>query len=235
MQFSYKIIIICRVFIIANIPLCTPACSQIQPVKKLKIYQLQVSADSSQKMIEVKRIVPTVVYDLKYATENNFTHRKLYKSGKQTFLRLPVVKALQNVQNELAKRNLGLKLFDAYRPYAVTKKMWDLIHDERYVADPSKGSGHNRGLAVDLTIIDLKDGQELNMGTGFDNFTDTAHHGFTSLPKDVLANRQLLKEIMENHGFKLLETEWWHYSWSNAEKFEILDLDIANGKKYFKE
>lgn len=226
MQFSYKIIIICRVLIIANIPLCTPSFAQIQPVKKLKVYRQQVSADSMQKMIEIKTVIPTIVYDLRYATHNNFTHRKLYESGKQTFLRLPVVNALQKVQNDLAKSDYGLKLFDAYRPYAVTKKMWDLIHDERYVADPSKGSGHNRGLAVDLTIIDLKNGNELDMGTGFDNFSDTAHHSFNNLSGTVLQNRKLLKETMEKYGFKALETEWWHYSWPNDRNYEVLDFDF---------
>ncbi|HTM90888.1 MAG TPA: M15 family metallopeptidase [Flavisolibacter sp.] len=226
MQFSYKIVIICRVLIIANIPLYTTAFAQIQPVKKLKIYREQVTADSMQKMIEIKTMVPNIIYDLRYATENNFTHQKLYESGKRTFLRLPVVRALQEVQEDLAKRNYGLKLFDAYRPYTVTQKMWDLIHDEKYVADPSKGSGHNRGLAVDLTIIDLKDGSELNMGIDFDNFTDTAHHTFKNLPADILQNRMLLKETMEKHGFKALETEWWHYNWPNNRNYEVLDIDF---------
>jgi len=152
-----------------------------------------------------------------------------------TYLRLPAAKALLKVQQELNKKGLGLKIFDAYRPYSVTKKFWELVHDERYVANPKKGSGHNRGIAVDLTIIDLKTDKELNMGTGFDNFTDSAHQDFAALPKDVLANRQMLKETVEKYGFNLLATEWWHYSWPNPEKFEILDLDISKGRKYFKE
>src|SRR5574337_147003 len=147
MQFSYKIKIICRVFIIANIQLYTVAFAQVKPVKKIKIYWQEAAADSMQRMIEIKTLVPNVIYDLRYATENNFTHTKLYKGGKQTFLRLPVAHALQKVENDLNQRGYGLKIFDAYRPYSVTKKMWDLIHDSRYVADPSNGSGHNRGLA----------------------------------------------------------------------------------------
>lgn len=231
MQFSYKIKIICRVFIIANIQLYTIAFGQVKPVKKLKIYQVE-QADSMQQMTEIKTLIPNILYDLRYATENNFTHTKLYESGKQTFLRLAVTKALQSVQNNLNKRGYGLKIFDAYRPYAATKKMWNLIHDERYVADPSKGSGHNRGLAVDLSIINLKDGTELNMGTGFDNFTDTAHHSFKNLPADILTNRKLLKETMEKYGFKALETEWWHYSWPNDRNYEVLDIDFKKLRKY---
>jgi zinc D-Ala-D-Ala dipeptidase len=226
MQFSYKIKIICIVYPITAIQLCTLASAQLQPVNKSKIYRQQVQADSLQKMIELKTLLPALVYDLRYATANNFTHQKLYKSGNETFLRLPAAKALEKVQQELKQQGYGLKIFDAYRPYNVTRKMWDLIHDERYVADPAKGSGHNRGLAVDLTIVHLKDGSELNMGTGFDNFTDTAHHNFTSLPLDILQNRILLRGNMEKYGFRALETEWWHYSWPNDRNFEVLDLDF---------
>jgi D-alanyl-D-alanine dipeptidase len=232
MQFSYKIKIICRVFVIANIQLCTIAFGQLKPVKKLKIYWQQVQADSMQQMTEIKTLIPDIIYDLRYATENNFTHAKLYESGKQTFLRLPVAETLLKVQEDLNKRSFGLKIFDAYRPYAVTKKMWDLIHDERYVADPSKGSGHNRGLSIDLTLINLKDGSELDMGTGFDNFTDTAHHNFKDLATDILANRKLLRETMERNGFKALETEWWHYSWPNDRNYEVLDIDFKKLGKY---
>jgi len=183
-----------------------------------------VKEDSMRKMIEIKAMVPSIIYDLRYATESNFTHTQLYKTDKESFLRLPAARALGKVQHELNQKGFGVKLLDAYRPYAVTQKMWDLIHDERYVADPSKGSGHNRGLAVDLTIIDLKDGSELNMGTAFDNFTDTAHHTFRDLSPEILKNRTLLKGIMEKYGFKALETEWWHYSWPNNRNYEVLDI-----------
>jgi zinc D-Ala-D-Ala dipeptidase len=96
--------------------------------------------------------------------------------------------------------------------------------DDRYVADPKKGSGHNRGIAVDLTIVNLQTAEELPMGTGYDNFSDTAHHTFTSLPEKILQNRNLLKALMEKYGFKLFETEWWHYSLPDPKNFEILDI-----------
>ena len=131
---------------------------------------------------------------------------------------------VEKVQEELSAKGYGLKIWDAYRPYSVTKKMWELIGDERYVANPAKGSGHNRGLAVDVTIV--KDGKEINMGTGFDNFTDTAHHDFKNLPEDVLKNRMLLKTTMEKYGFKALETEWWHYSFPNDRNYAVLDLSF---------
>ncbi len=126
--------------------------------------------------------------------------------------------ALQKVQKELNQSGWGLKIFDAYRPYSVTVKFWELVKDERYVANPSKGSGHNRGITVDLTIINLKTRLELNMGTGFDNFSDTAHHSFTNLSEDILQNRILLKTTMEKYGFKAYNEEWWHYSLADANK-----------------
>ena len=130
------------------------------------------------------------------------------------------------MQLKLNEMGLGLKIFDAYRPYAVTEKFWELVHDERYVANPANGSGHNRGTSLDLTIIYLENGQELNMGTDFDNFTDTAHHSFTNLPESILQNRMLLKSLMEQNGFKALETEWWHYSLPNSKQYELLNLSF---------
>jgi zinc D-Ala-D-Ala dipeptidase len=206
----------------------------LEIVKTKELFVQTVKADSNKLMINLSSCIPLLVLDLRYATNNNFMHRKMYPSKtKDTYLRLPAARALLQVQQELNVKGYGLKIFDAYRPYSTTQKFWELVHDERYVADPKKGSGHNRGIAIDLTIIDLKTGKELDMGTGFDNFTDSAHQDFTALPKEVLDNRQLLKQTMMKYGFNSLTTEWWHYSWPDAEKFEILDLDISKGKKYF--
>lgn len=198
----------------------------------LKDYKHQVKTDPSKKMVELKSFIPKIVYDLRYATTNNFMNRLMYP-GKtnRTFMRLPAVESLNKVQIELNENGLGIKIFDAYRPYSVTVKFWELVKDERYVANPSKGSGHNRGIAVDLTIINLQTGKELNMGTGFDNFSDTAHHTYTNLGEEILQNRNLLKSTMEKNGFKALDSEWWHYYLDNGTRFEILDLDFKKLKK----
>jgi zinc D-Ala-D-Ala dipeptidase len=194
-------------------------------INKLAEYQLSVHNDSSKKMVELQTLLPGIVYDLRYATINNFMHRQMYvPATRHTFLRLPAARALAAVQKELKSQGFGLKIFDAYRPYGVTISFWELVKDERYVANPKNGSGHNRGLAVDLTIIDLKTRRELDMGTEFDNFTDSAHHNFTALSPAVLQHRKLLKETMEKHGFKKLDTEWWHFYWSNDRGYEVLDI-----------
>lgn len=201
--------------------------SKLDVTNKWKTYLKQVKKDSTKKMIELKSLMPNLVYDLRYATTNNFMHRLMYpENTNYTFLRSPAAHALAKVQKELNEKGLGLKIFDAYRPYSITVKFWELVHDERYVANPAKGSGHNRGVAVDLTIIDLKTGKELNMGTGFDNFSDSAHHDFINLQEEVLQNRNMLLSIMEKHGFKKFDTEWWHYALKDEAEYEVLDIDF---------
>ncbi len=178
-------------------------------------------------MVELKSRVPSIIYDLRYAGECNFMQRPMYPAGTNTtFLRQPVADALQKVQEVLKKEGLGLKIFDAYRPYSISKLFWDLVKDERYVANPARGSNHNRGTAIDLTLVDLRSGNELDMGTGFDNFSDTAHHDFEYLPLPVLYNREKLKTIMSEFGFAPLTSEWWHYTYQSDLQFDVLDISF---------
>lgn len=208
----------------------------IPVINDLAMFEATVKADSNKQMVEIKSVIPNIVYDLKYASDRNFMRRNMYPARTNyTFLRLPVVKALAQVQKELNEKGMGLKIYDAYRPYSVTEKFWELVLNEKYVADPKKGSGHNRGLAVDLTIVYMNTGKELQMPTYFDNFSDTAHHTFMNLPFDALQNRKMLKDIMEKYGFKMFETEWWHYSWPDDKNYyDALDIsfsDLKNEKK----
>lgn len=204
---------------------------ELKIINSLKEYRKTLKLDANNKMVQLQQVLPTAVMDIRYATINNFTGEILYPPSFEVFLRKPVTDSLIKIQSELNHQGLGLKIFDAYRPYDVTVKMWDLIRDERYVANPAKGSGHNRGISVDLTIIELSTGKELNMGTKYDHFSDTAHHSFIQLPPHVLKNRELLKSIMEKHGFKSLETEWWHYHLVWPRNFEVLNLQPRQLKK----
>jgi D-alanyl-D-alanine dipeptidase len=193
-------------------------------VKTLKILSEEITIDSNKRMVNLRKSIPGLKLDLKYASKNNFMHRKLYPHIRTTYLRLPAAKALKRVIEELNKKNLSVKIFDAYRPYSVTEEMWEQVKDDRYAANPATGSGHNRGIAVDLTLINLYTQKELPMGTGFDNFSDTAHIDFTNLSIEVLNNRRTLKDIMEKFGFISLNTEWWHFSLPNSSSYELLDL-----------
>ncbi|WP_223712132.1 M15 family metallopeptidase [Niabella beijingensis] len=195
-------------------------------LRSIRVYKKSIREKPDNEMTELRTLAPGLVYDLRYATTNNFMHRLMYPSHtRSTFMRKPAAVALAAVEATLKQEGLGLKIFDAYRPFAVTKKFWELVPDERYAANPAKGSNHNRGTAVDLTLIDLKTGKELPMGTGFDNFTDSAHHSFTNLPQQVLQNRVRLRSVMEQNGFKPLSSEWWHYTYGNG-SFDVLDLSF---------
>ena len=204
----------------------------VHVIKDFAMYETTVKADSNKKMVEIKSLIPNIVYDLRYATDKNFTRRNLYPAKtKYTFLRLPAAKALAQVQKELNEKGMGLKIFDAYRPYSVTEKFWEMVMNEKYVADPKKASGHNRGISVDLTLIYMHNGKDLQMPTGFDNFSDTAHHTFMNIPFDALQNRKMLKDIMEKYGFQKFETEWWHYSWPDEKNYyDAMDIPLADFK-----
>lgn len=175
--------------------------------------------------VRVQAINPRIRVDLRYATTNNFSKQQLYPTGIACYVRRTVAEKLDKVQRELETMGLGLKLYDGYRPLSVQKTMWELIRDERYVANPVNGSRHNRGAAVDLTLVRLDDGQELPMPTEFDDFTEKAHRNYQNLSAEQLKNRTLLQTIMEKHGFIGLATEWWHFDDKNWQHFPITDAD----------
>jgi len=190
-------------------------------VRDVAEYDRQVAADPDKRLMEITDIPR----DVRYATTNNFMHAKLYPVSK-VLLRRPAAIALHEVERELAHDGLGLKIFDGYRPYRVTVRMWKPIRNPDFVADPAKGSRHNRGAAVDLTLIDLRTGNELPMPTGYDDFTPRARQDFNDLPAEVIANRAKLREVMTKHGFDPLPSEWWHFDFRGWERFELLDLPL---------
>ena len=175
-------------------------------------------------LVDVQKRIPGVVLDIRYATTNNFTGKQIYPSAR-CYLRKQTADKLAMVQQELKSQGLGLKLFDGYRPLSAQRKLWEIVPDSRYIADPAKGSKNNRGAAVDLTLVD-KNGKELAMPTPYDDFTEKAHWNYQNLPQEAIRNRTLLRQIMEKHGFKGISTEWWHFDDRNWEQYEILDLDF---------
>jgi len=184
-----------------------------------------LNAQSDTLIVPLHSIDSTIVTDVKYATKNNFTGEILYPTDK-IYIRKIVGVALSKIQTDLlVNHNYKLKIFDGYRPLSVQKKMWVILPDDNYVANPATGSRHNRGAAVDVTIIDSL-GNELEMGTEYDNFTEKAHFAFSDLPENVKANRILLRNIMMKYGFNPIKTEWWHFDFSGWENFSILDVKI---------
>jgi len=201
-------------------------------IQGLDLFKADIASNPSLTMFDITKFVSGVQIDLKYASKLNFTGKRMYPANTMTsYLRSDVTQALATISDELKKQDLGLLIWDAYRPYDVTVRFWELIHDERYVANPQKGSGHNRGIAVDLSLYRISDGKELYMPTGFDDFSEKAHHGYMQLDKEQIQNRELLLNIMEKYGFRRFTTEWWHYSWPEAEKFPILNLTFKQLKQ----
>jgi zinc D-Ala-D-Ala dipeptidase len=172
-------------------------------------------------LVDILSVNPTIALDIRYATINNFTHRRLYPVAR-CMLRRVAAESLSAVQKELKPLGLGLKIYDGYRPLSIQKKLWAAVPDDRYVANPSKGSRHNRGAAVDLTLVDSL-GRELEMPTPFDDFTEKAHCDCMDLPDVVLKNRALLEKVMVRHGFLTMRTEWWHFDFQHWGTFKIMD------------
>ena len=202
----------------------------LKVVAGVALYQEQVAKDSSKKLIDLKKFIPGIFIDVRYASKNNFAKTKFYESQK-AFLRLPAAIALKKIQKELSQQNISLKIYDAYRPYSVTEKMWEFVHDDRYAASPTKGSRHNRACAVDVTLVDKKTKKELDMPTPYDDFTVKAHHSYRNLSKKVLKNRELLRSIMTKYGFESITSEWWHYDFVGWKNYELLDIPFENLKK----
>ncbi|MBN1349951.1 M15 family metallopeptidase [candidate division KSB1 bacterium] len=180
--------------------------------------------DRQAGFIDITRLDSTFVIDVRYATENNFTGEAVYPLAKVALRQTPA-ESLVAVQRELKSMGLGLKVFDGYRPLSVQKRFWEILPDSRYVADPKIGSRHNRGAAVDVTLVDST-GKELELPTEFDDFSERAHSNAEDCSAIARTNRELLKRVMENHGFKQLKTEWWHFDFTGWESFEIVDIPL---------
>ena len=160
--------------------------------------------------VNLKDYSDDFVYNMKYATADNFLKAKVYDCA-ECFLRLKTVKALVLVNKEFMKKGYRIQLFDCYRPLDIQKKMWAIVPNPQYVANPSKGSIHNRGGAVDITLVD-KNGKALDMGTDFDFFGVEASHNYEKVPEHVKKNRMLLRSIMTANYFNSFDSEWWHYN-----------------------
>ena len=165
------------------------------------------------------------VFDVRYATRLNFTGEKLYPAP-AVWLHKDAQASLLNVQADLRKKGLAIKIFDGYRPLSVQQTMWDLVKDERYVSNPAVNKGrHTRGTAVDVALVDLM-GNPLPMPSGFDDFTEKAHRDYGGARPEEAANAKLLEAVMAAHGFEAFPTEWWHYDLHNWQKYPVLDISM---------
>lgn len=193
----------------------------------------KVSKTSSYSKFYYKGLVsviesdPSIVIDLRYGSTNNFTGQKLYAKS-ICLLQENTLKKLIAANKEFKTYGYKIKIWDAYRPQHIQLKLWDLIKDRRFIASPYLNwSRHNRGTAVDITLVDMN-GNELEMPTGFDEFSTTAYRSNTNISATAKENVELLTDVMTKHGFSTIETEWWHYDDSNADSYPLIDLYFEN-------
>ena len=183
-------------------------------------------------LVELITVDNTIKLDIRYATDNNFVGRAVYPEAR-AFLQKPAAKAVVDVHRKLKKKGLGVVIFDGYRPWTITKLFWDVVPADKrkFVADPAKGSKHNRGCAVDLSIYDLKTGALVEMPSGYDEFTERASPDYTGGTEQQRANRELLRKLMEDEGFTVNPNEWWHFDYKNWQDYAIYDISFAEASK----
>lgn len=195
-------------------------------IHSIEKYKQSVKQNASKTLIDLEDFIKGIHLDIRYATANNFTGEVIYEQPK-AYVRKPVAEALKKIQAELNAQDLGLKIFDAYRPYAATLKFYEVYPDTNFVAAPWKGSRHNRGCAVDITLINFGSKKELEMPTGFDDFSEKANPNYKNVPETAIKNRSLLISTMKKHGFTVYPTEWWHFDYQGWENFELMDISFT--------
>ncbi|AGY58125.1 D-alanyl-D-alanine dipeptidase [Gloeobacter kilaueensis JS1] len=186
---------------------------------------LPVAQAQEEQLVDIAPVAPRLRLDLRYATADNFLHKAVYARAR-CLLREPVAARLAQVTDKLAAQGYGLKVWDCYRPLSVQKQMWALVPDENYVANPAKGSRHNRGAAVDLSLVDAQ-GHDLEMPTTFDDFSPRAARTSQALwSESARQHYAILHAAMTAAGFLPLPSEWWHYDAPGWERYGILDRPL---------
>ncbi len=182
-------------------------------------------------LVELTQLDKTIKLDVRYARSDNFVGRAVYTEAR-AFLQKPAAEALLRVHRKLKKQNLGLMIFDGYRPWSVTKIFWEVTPEDKrkFVANPKTGSRHNRGCAVDLSLYDLKTGKLVEMPTDFDDFTDEASPSYDGATKKQKKNRDLLRQMMEAEGFTVNDNEWWHFDYKDWADYAIYDVAFSEIK-----
>lgn len=194
-------------------------------------YRASIVSNPDKELVALKDVIPDIVLDIRYATTNNFTKEKIY-SLPRAYARKPVAQALYRAQQEFKKLGYGIKVYDGYRPYSATIKFYEVMKgDTVYVASPYKGSKHNRGCALDMTLVDLKTKTELKMPTPWDTVEKESWAAAPVKDPEVRKNRETLISVMERSGFKVYEAEWWHFDFVGWQNYEVMDIDFEELEK----
>ena len=207
----------------------------LRPVEELRAEALKLEpphedgAFLKPDLVELVTLDPTIKLDVRYATTNDFLGTPVYTQA-QAFLQRPAAEALVRANHELKALGYGLIIHDGYRPWYVTKIIWDATPDDKkiFVADPQAGSKHNRGCAVDLSLYDLKTGLEVQMPSGYDEMSERAYADYPGGTDEERARRAVLKRAMEKQGFAVIPKEWWHFDYKDWKQYPILNVKFED-------
>lgn len=180
-------------------------------------------------LVELQTLDPTIRLDVRYATAENFVGRPVYSEAR-AFLQRPAADALVRAHRGLREQGYGLLIFDGYRPWSVTKLFWDVVPPEKrdFVADPGKGSKHNRGCAVDLSLYDVATGREVEMPSAYDEMSERASPDYAGGTEGQRRARDLLRTAMERERFAVEPNEWWHFNYEDWRLYPILDIPFRS-------
>ena len=176
-------------------------------------------------LVELITLDKTIKLDIRYANSNNFMGTPFYAQAR-AFLQRPAAEAVARANKQLKALGYGLIIHDGYRPWYVTKMFWDATPADKheFVADPSEGSRHNRGCAVDLSLYDLKTGKEVQMPSGYDEMTPRSYPDYKGGTPDETQRRDLLRKEMEAQGFTVYKSEWWHFDYKDWKQYPIMNV-----------
>lgn len=180
-------------------------------------------------LVELIQLDTSIHLDIRYATPNNLAGRPVYTEAR-AFLQRPAAEALLQAHRQLLQQGYGLLIFDGYRPWSVTKIFWDVTSkaNKKFVADPRKGSKHNRGCAVDLSLYDVKTGKEVEMPGAYDEMSDRSNPSYAGGTEAQRRARDLLRSTMETYGFTVNEDEWWHYDYKDWTSYRVLNIPFKD-------
>jgi D-alanyl-D-alanine dipeptidase len=184
--------------------------------------------DRSAGLVELTSLDSSIRLDIRYATTNNIMGRAVYPEPR-AYLQRNVAEALVRVHHALEEQGLGVLVLDGYRPWSVTRLFWDSSSpaQRRFLADPARGSNHNRGCAVDLSLFERASGHAVEMPSGYDEMSPRAAPGYTGGSPEARSRRDLLRAAMERGGFAVDGREWWHFNHQDCRRYPVLDIPFA--------
>lgn len=234
MRRYFLIVLLLLVFILLQFSCKSVQKEKIQEVPEVKVRQekpqkkTRIKQKGEADLLELIELDNTIKLDIRYARNDNFVGRPVYKEAR-AFLQRDAAEALVRVHQKLKEKNLGLVIFDGYRPWSVTKLFWEVVpkHQRKFVANPKTGSIHNRGCAIDLSLYNLETGKEIEMPSEFDEFNEKASPDYKGGTEKERENRDLLIEMMETEGFTVNPKEWWHFDYKTWKDYKIYDIAFS--------